>query len=104
MCNENKLHLIDFDDGGFGYRLFELATALLKYHTDPEYPVFESALIEGYSSLRTIDTTPLPLFLALRATTYVGWNISRMAEDETGARNARFIRQAENFVNAYLGT
>jgi Ser/Thr protein kinase RdoA (MazF antagonist) len=28
--------LLDFDDGGFGYRLFDLATSLLKTVDEPQ--------------------------------------------------------------------
>jgi Ser/Thr protein kinase RdoA (MazF antagonist) len=102
MWNGTQLHMIDFDDGGFGFRLFDVATALFKHRQGDDYGALESALIEGYQSVRTLDTTDLPLFMALRAVTYVGWNIARMTEDTTGERNARFITQAEAVVAAYL--
>lgn len=102
MIEGQSLHVIDFDDGGFGFRLFEAATALLKHRAAPDYPALRDALIDGYRSLRPLDTTYLPLFLALRATTYVGWNITRADEDPTGARNARFITQADDLVTEYL--
>ncbi len=102
MMSGDTLHFIDFDDGGFGFRLFEVATALLNRRAAPEYPMLRMALIDGYTAVRPLDTTHLPLFLALRAATYVGWNIARAAEDQTRARNARFIAQAEHLVTDYL--
>ena len=102
MVDENILHFIDFDDGGFGYRLFEVATALLKHSSLPDFAELKSSLINGYLSQRPLDTSKLDLFMALRAMTYVGWNIARIAEDETGARNARFIAQATKLATAYL--
>lgn len=102
ICSDTDLCLIDFDDGGFGFRLFELATALLKHLPNPVYPDVKSAMIEGYQRIRPIDTVHLPLFLALRAATYVGWNISRSDEDPTQARNARFISQATSLATTYL--
>ena len=88
------LQIIDFDDGGFGYRLFDVATALLKNRDEPDYPALESALIRGYRARRPLDTRLLPLFLALRALTYVGWIVPRLGEDRGAERNARLIRQA----------
>ena len=102
MVSGDRLHLIDFDDGGFGFRLFEVATALLKHRVAPDYPAIHAALISGYTVLRPLDTTHLPLFLALRAATYVGWNISRASEDATGARNARFIAQADALIGSFM--
>lgn len=102
MMSDNALHVIDFDDGGFGFRLFEVATALLKHRPAPDYSALQDALIGGYTSLRSLDVKQLPLFLALRAATYVGWNITRAAEDESGARNARFIAQADDLIRDYM--
>jgi len=92
MLHGDTLSLIDFDDGGYGFRLFEVATALLKHMAVTDFPALKDALIDGYRQLRPLDTGQLPLFLALRACTYVGWNITRMGEDPT--RNARFIATA----------
>ena len=42
-------------------------------------------------------------FILLRATTYVGWNITRMNEDGAAAgRNARFIETTKRLATAYL--
>ncbi|SLN10252.1 phosphotransferase [Pseudooctadecabacter jejudonensis] len=101
MVSGDTLHVIDFDDGGFGFRLFDVATALLKHRTARDYPALRAALLAGYTSLRPLDTPHLPLFMALRAASYVGWNISRADEDDTGARNARFITQAEAQITEY---
>ncbi len=102
MVQGSHLHFIDFDDGGFGFRLFEIATALLKNRTLPDFETLKSALISGYHTERPLDVSTLDLFLALRAVTYVGWNITRTKEDKTGERNARFIGQAEELVTTYL--
>ena len=102
MISGNALQFIDFDDGGYGFRMFDVATALMKHRQAKDYTVLRDALIAGYSSLRQLDTTCLRLFLALRAATYVGWNIIRTAEDQTGARNAKFIAQAEALITEYM--
>lgn len=102
LVDGDSLYLIDFDDGGYGFRLFEIATVLLKHHQAPDYIQLKAALIEGYTDLRPLDTSALDLFLALRAATYVGWNITRMDEDETGDRNARFISSARDLAARYL--
>lgn len=104
MLNGDAVQFIDFDDSGFGYRLFDIATALLKNLKEPDYDALRSALIEGYLSVRQIDLGALDLFLALRAASYVGWIITRMDEDGAEARNRRFIDTAiplaQSFLNA----
>ena len=91
LVDGNALRLIDFDDGGFGYRLFDVATALLKHMAKADYPRFQNGLIEGYHSIRPLDVAELDWFLALRSATYVGWNITRIGEADGTARNKRFI-------------
>ncbi|QYZ69351.1 phosphotransferase enzyme family protein [Neotabrizicola shimadae] len=103
LIDGDRLHLIDFDDGGFGFRLFDIATALLKNMAEPDYPMMKAALLDGYRTRRPLDTDRLDLFMALRAVTYVGWIIPRMQEDQAPARNRRFIADADRLCRAYLG-
>ena len=102
MIEGTELHLIDFDDGGYGYRLFDVATALLKNRAEPNYPALKQALLEGYLSVRHLDMTHLDLFLALRAVTYVGWIVPRMDEPGSPTRNTRFINDAQELCSAWL--
>ncbi len=94
--------LIDFDDGGYGYRLFEIATALLKITAEADFEQSKQALIAGYHSARALDMTDLPLFMALRAVTYVGWIWSRLGEPGAAERQQRFIAAAREQIGAYL--
>jgi Ser/Thr protein kinase RdoA (MazF antagonist) len=104
LIDADRIRLIDFDDGGYGFRLFDIATALLKNRTEPDYPKIRSSLIEGYRSQRHLDMSLLDLFMALRAVTYVGWIMPRMNEDGSPARNARFLDDARALCAAYLGS
>lgn len=96
------LRLLDFDDGGFGFRLFDLATSLLRMIDAPNYTELKDAMIEGYHSRRSLDTQHLDLFLALRAMTYVGWIVPRMTDTGAENRNSRFIKRACKLAEAYL--
>lgn len=89
-----ELQFIDFDDGGFGYRLFDLATITRRARLTQADGKLANAVIEGYSKERFIHVSALPLFEALRACTYVGWNIARIGEHSGQARNARYIEEA----------
>ena len=101
VCGQT-LKLIDFDDGGFGFRAFDVATALLKHRDEDDYSSLRDALIDGYGSIRAFDSTNLDLFLAIRAATYVGWNITRLEESGATERNARFIDTANALMSNYL--
>ncbi|MFN3281739.1 MAG: phosphotransferase enzyme family protein [Tabrizicola sp.] len=96
------IRLIDFDDGGFGYRLFDLATVLLKSIDEPDFPALRAALIAGYHAHRSLDLSHLDLFIVLRALTYVGWIVPRMAEPGGAERNARFVAEARALCAGWL--
>lgn len=102
LIDQEAIHLIDFDDGGYGYRLFDIATALLKNRAEPDFPALQQALIEGYQQVRTLDVSQLDLFMALRATSYVGWIITRMDEAGSHQRNTHFITDAQIYCQRYL--
>ena len=102
LVDGTDLHFIDFDDGGFGFRLFDVATALLKHMPSPGFLQDRQALIQGYQSCRSLDLSELDLFMALRAATYVGWIISRADEPGGAERNDRFVTTLRSLATAYL--
>ncbi|UOA28953.1 phosphotransferase [Pseudosulfitobacter sp. DSM 107133] len=102
MIDGARIQLIDFDDGGYGYRQFDIATTLLKNMQEPDYVDLRTALIDGYLSVRPIDLTTLDLFLVLRAATYVGWIITRMDEDGAADRCARYAALTRQLAQDYL--
>lgn len=102
MIDAGRVQLIDFDDSGFGFRLFDIATTLLRNRPEPDYEALKAALLDGYLSVRPLDLAALDLFVALRATTYVGWIIARMDESGAKERNERFVATARDLAKAYL--
>jgi Ser/Thr protein kinase RdoA (MazF antagonist) len=102
MIDGNRIYLIDFDDGGWGFRLFDVATFLFKNRSEPDFDDLKAAFIDGYRGQRALNTDALDLFMLLRAFTYVGWIIDRM--DETGSvqRNYRFVETARKLVQQQL--
>lgn len=103
LVDGDRLQLIDFDDSGFGFRLFDLATTLLKNLQEPDYPELKEALLAGYRSERPLDDSALDLFLLLRAATYVGWVIDKLSEEGSELRNQRFIDTTRKLALRYLG-
>ncbi|MFN6977736.1 MAG: phosphotransferase enzyme family protein [Gemmobacter sp.] len=89
--------LIDFDDCGWGFRLFDLATALHPLEGEAGFDGLRTALLDGYRSLRPLtdaDEAALPAFLMLRGLTYVGWIATRMDVPGAAARQRRAIDTA----------
>ncbi|MEL1251109.1 phosphotransferase enzyme family protein [Aurantiacibacter gilvus] len=85
MVEGDKLRPIDFDDAGFGWHMFDIATSLYFVSREPDYPALRDALLAGYREKRELprsEEEALPLFLMLRSTTYLGW-VSTRSETET---------------------
>jgi Ser/Thr protein kinase RdoA (MazF antagonist) len=99
--------IIDFDDCGFGFRMYDFATALVKNRAEPHYKAIRQSLFEGYRSLRhlsMLDEQSLDLFLALRDFAYLGWMEARRGEPGVEVRMADIrsatIAAAEAFLIA----
>ena len=93
LVNGSQIQLIDFDDSGFGFRLFDIATTLNRAKRTDAYDKYKDAFLDGYQSARSIDLGLLSLFQALRALTYIGWIVPRIEEPGGLDRNKRFINE-----------
>lgn len=102
LVSDGGLGVLDFDDGGWGYRQFDIATTLLKFLDAPNFAALKDALLTGYLGIRTIDTGSVALFLALRAVTYVGWIVPRLGDDNAAQRSRRYIDTALTVCRHYL--
>ena len=89
LSRDGRLSLIDFDDSGFGFRAYDLATAEVQGLEDPMNAVASLALHEGYRAARRADAPPLgdvTLFVALRTFASCGWIVTRAAPDDPRQR------------------
>jgi Ser/Thr protein kinase RdoA (MazF antagonist) len=71
-----EVRLIDFDDSGIGYRLYDVAVALweLRHHAD--YDAFSAALVAGYTRHRPLPADHLAYldtFIAVREVAFGLW-------------------------------
>lgn len=97
LIRGRRAALIDFDDCGFGFRLFDLATALHPVTEAPDYAAIRAALLAGYRGGRALaapEEAALPAFLMLRGLTYVGWIVTRMDVPGAAARQRLAIDTA----------
>ena len=84
MVDGSDVQIIDFDDAGFGWHLFDIATSLYFLTNDPLYPTARDALLAGYRRERALSDEAidrLPIFMAARATTYLGWVHTRQGTE-----------------------
>jgi Ser/Thr protein kinase RdoA (MazF antagonist) len=93
LVDGSHIRLIDFDDAGYGWHLFEMATSLYFSSAEVDLDNLVQPYLEGYRSERELsddDLAMLPLFMLARATTYLGWAHTRK-ETETAQELTPFI-------------
>jgi Ser/Thr protein kinase RdoA (MazF antagonist) len=80
LVDGNVLRVIDFDDAGFGWHVYDLAIALFHYKDHPHYGAIRDALVAGYRRSRPLSGSTvalLPMFFIVRALSQIGWIAQR---------------------------
>ena len=101
----DQVRLIDFDDAGFGWHLFELATSTHFLMGQDCFETAQKALINGYRSQRALTEEQLQrlsLFALARATTYLGWVHTRPETETAREMTPMLIASACELAEAYL--
>ncbi|MEV6412750.1 phosphotransferase [Kribbella sp. NPDC051718] len=74
LFDGDAVRIIDFDDCGFGYWLYDLAVPLWDNHYRDDYPAYRAALLDGYAQHRRLpDLTHLDDFIATRYVAFGLW-------------------------------
>jgi Ser/Thr protein kinase RdoA (MazF antagonist) len=105
LVEGDSLQVIDFDDAGYGWHLFEIATSLYFIRRDSIYEQARAAVIDGYRQHRTLSDAHLallPMFLAARGTTYLGWVHTRAGEPAAAEMIPVLIELAMAAAEDYL--
>lgn len=107
MMDGDNPRIIDFDDAGYGWHLYDLATALFSYQGTKYYEPMRAAWITGY---RTVKELPdehlqlLPPLLLARGLIGLGWLHSRQetahAKAVTQKRIEKVCLMARELLNA----
>lgn len=106
LRGDDGLCVIDFDDAGFGWHLFDIATSLFPSLLDDWFDDAQAALIEGYRRRRPLPDDHLerlPLFFVLRGTTYLGWAHTRRETESAEIIGALVAAGMDDVINDYLG-
>lgn len=107
LVDHGRVRLIDFDDAGFGWHLFELATVLYMIAGEPYFTEARDALFAGYRLHRRLPDEMLenlPLFMLARGLSYVSWVHTRRQTDTarelTPVLLAAACRRADEYLSA----
>ncbi|HKE66766.1 MAG TPA: phosphotransferase, partial [Micromonosporaceae bacterium] len=76
LFTRDDVRPIDFDDCGFGHRVYELAVPLWEIRDRDDYPEFRAALLDGYAQHRDIPAEQLSClddYIAARQVAFALW-------------------------------
>lgn len=76
MIDQEQIKVLDFDDSGYSWFLYDLASALSFIEHKPYIPALIAAWLTGYESLRVIperDKEEIPTFIMLRRLLLLAW-------------------------------
>lgn len=105
LVDGDCVRLIDFDDAGFGWHLFEIATSLYFILGEPFFDQARDALIGGYRRHRQLPDEQLvllPLFFLARGLSYVGWVHTRRETETAKELTPTLLESACTLTEEYL--
>jgi Ser/Thr protein kinase RdoA (MazF antagonist) len=107
LVSGDDIQVIDFDDSGFGWFLFDLATAVSFIEHDPRVPAWCDAWLRGYRRILPLpaaDEAEVPTFVLLRRLQLVAWVGSHRFADAALELGADFTRGCCEIAERYLLT
>jgi Ser/Thr protein kinase RdoA (MazF antagonist) len=97
--------LIDFDDSGFGWHLYDFAAAISFIEDNPQIPALKQAWLSGYRSVRDLpedQSAELDTFIMLRRMALLAWIGSHINAPEPQALAPDFACVSAELGRAYL--
>jgi len=105
LRDASGLVIIDFDDFGEGWYLFDLATVLFFYTHHPRFEEYRSALFGGYRTARDLSDGELAAWDAMllaRAFSYLGWAADRPGDEAADHIEADVAPWVVHCASVYL--
>lgn len=100
-----ELSVIDFDDCGFSWFLYDLAASLSFIEHEPVVPDLCAAWVDGYRAVATLsseDLAVVPTLILLRRLLLVAWIGSHAHTDLARSMGEQFTRDSCDLAEAYL--
>ncbi|MGI9292603.1 MAG: phosphotransferase enzyme family protein, partial [Pseudomonadales bacterium] len=105
VAEDGTVRVIDFDDGGFGWLIFDFVTAMFFHLGEDHLDTLLSAMVEGYQQHRELPPQfeeKLPLFFMLRGFTYLGWAHTRKETDTAKEMTPILVEATMALTENYL--
>lgn len=103
----DETRVIDFDDCGLGWFLYDLASALSFIETRPDVPDLVDSWLSGYRSVADLseaEEAEIPTFILLRRMTLLAWIGSHPTADMAVELGASFAADTVSLARHYLST
>ena len=105
LVDGNRTKVIDFDDSGFSWYLYDLGTALSFIEHRPDVPELVAAWLTGYrkvAALAAEDEAEIPTFILLRRLLLVAWIGSHAETELAQSQGVPFTEGACMLADKYL--
>ncbi|TPG28327.1 phosphotransferase enzyme family protein [Mycolicibacterium hodleri] len=105
LIDGDAITVIDFDDCGFGWHIYDFGTAVSFFEDDPAVPEWQDAWATGYRTRRTLPATDeamLPSFVLLRRMLLLAWMGSHSHSKESQAMSITYARGSCELAERYL--
>jgi Ser/Thr protein kinase RdoA (MazF antagonist) len=105
LLHLGELKVIDFDDCGFGWYMYDAATPLSFYEHLPQVPGLIEQWLEGYRTVRVVtkaDVEVIPTFVMLRRLLLVAWVGSHAETDLARSLGDAYTDQTVALCSDYL--
>jgi Ser/Thr protein kinase RdoA (MazF antagonist) len=105
LVDDGSVQVIDFDDCGFGWYMYDLGAALSFMEHEPYVPQLVEAWIQGYTKIAPIEPeerAEIPTCIMLRRMMLVAWLGSHHETETAREHGAGYIRQTDKLAHNYL--
>lgn len=105
LIDGSAVKVIDFDDCGFGWLLYDCATTVSFFEHKPEVPELLDAWVRGYRKLRQLareDEIEIPTFVMLRRLVLVAWIGSHAETDLAQSMGIPYTEATLQLCDEYL--
>ena len=105
LLNQGKVKVIDFDDCGFGWYMYDAATVVSFYEHLPAANGLIGHWLEGYRTVKAVskeEEEEIPTFIILRRLLLVAWIGSHLQADLARSLGVAFTDETVALCSAYL--
>lgn len=105
LVDGDQTYVIDFDDCGWSWFLYDFGAAVSFFEHDPRVPELTDAWVRGYRTVRSLaaeDVAEIPTFVLMRRLLLVAWIGSHSGTDLAQSMGAEYTADSCDLADAYL--